>query len=422
MKNLNNNQTASGHKPIWAKTPLMQFLLLISLIFGYIDPTFSQTNIFVGTGTNTPSVATNPGAGANGASPYGICVGFGAMGKKLQIIYTAAQINAAMTAASYAPGASFINNVSWDISANIGGSNYSHAGYTIKMANVAQSQFANTTNAYVGAMTTVWGPTAQSYGASGTGFLVTHTLATPFQWDGTSNLLVEVCYTISGVASAATYGGVRRTLTASNQMIYNGGAAINCATSAYNIVVPAIPNVRFNVTSATPCAGAPAISTAGSATTCAGTPTTIGLTGLVGAAGYTYLWKQSATNGGPYVAASGANTNSTYTTPASLPFNPTYYICEVTCSNSSLMTPSNQGTVSLANFLTCYCTTNFSSAAATTARGLTNVTLNGNSININNTTAANTANPSPYNLYATPVANITSGLSLYFINYCWYSY
>lgn len=410
MKNLNNNQTASGHKPIWAKTPLMQILLLISLIFGYIDPTFSQTNIFVGTGVTTPSVGTNPSSGANGASPYGYCTSSGAMGKKMQIIYTVGQINTAMIAAGYTPGASFINNITWDISSNTGNA-ASHLSYTIKMANVAQSQFATTGSAYVGASTTVWGPLTQAFPSSGTGFLVTFTLGTPFQWDGTSNLLVEVCYTATTPFILTTYGGCRRTTTVSNQIIYNGGAAINCATAAYATLVAAVPNVRLNVSPATPCAGAPAISTAGSATTCAGTPTTIGLTGLVGAAGYTYLWKQSATNGGPYVAASGANTNSTYTTPASLPFNPTYYICEVTCSNSSLMTPSNQGTVSLANFLTCYCTTNFSSAAATTARGLTNVTLNGNSININNTTAANTANPSPYNLYATPIANITSGLT-----------
>lgn len=367
----------------------------------------AQTNIFVGTGTVNPSVGSNPGSTANGASPYGYCTSSGAMGKKLQIIYTAADIGAAMTTAGYSIGSSFIHNIAFDVSTATGAAN-AFNGYTIKMANVAQTNFAGAGSPYTGSLTTVYGPNNITYTA-GTGFVMTFTLPTPFQWDGTSSLLVEVCYTATTPFLITTYGSCRRTNTSGNQMLYNGGASINCATSTYATAVAGIPNARLNVSSATPCSGAPALANVVAGQQCMGNGQTLTLSGLAGAAGYTYLWKQSNTSGGPYTNASGINNTATYTTPGVLPFSTTYYKCEVTCSNSGLTTPSNYGTATYANFLTCYCNTDFSSAAATTVRGLRNVTLAGNNVTINNNTSANTANPSPYNLYATPVADLTTG-------------
>lgn len=406
-----NKDVASKCGVLKTSSSFRIYALLIALIVGSYGPNvFAQTNIFVGTGV-VATGGSSGGAVAANAGPYGICVGSGNMGKKLQIIYTAAQINAAMTTAGYTPTTSFINSITWDVSQAIGTGNPNNIGYTIKMANApALTTFATTGSQFAGAMTTVYGPTNTTF-AAGTGFTQQFNLPTPFQWDGTSSLIVEVCYTVSGVGIIGAYGACRRTATAGNQMIYNGGATINCATGAYATLVAAIPNARLNVSPATPCSGAPSVSTAQTTTVCPGTSGSIGLTGLVGAAGYTYLWKYSATSGGPYTAAAGTNTNSTYATPTTLPSNPAYYICEVTCSNSGLMTPSNQGTVTLANFLTCYCTTGFSSAAATSVRGITNVNLAGNTVTLNNTTGANTANPSPYNLYASTVADLTAGLS-----------
>ena len=178
-------------------------LLALSLTLFFVA-LFSQANaqtvIQVGTGSVAPSVGTNPSNGANGASPYGICVGSGNMGKIVQIIYTPSDINTAMTAAGYAPGASFISTTSWDISSNIGSTSYNHAGYTIKMANIAATSFTGTTP-YSGSMTQVFNGNV-SWASSGTGYMVTNTLPTPFLWDGTSSLLVQVCYTISGVGLA----------------------------------------------------------------------------------------------------------------------------------------------------------------------------------------------------------------------------
>ncbi|HRG58601.1 MAG TPA: GEVED domain-containing protein, partial [Bacteroidia bacterium] len=389
--------------------PLFVFGIAIS------SKLIAQTNIFVGTGTNVPSVGTNPGSGANGASPYGYCTSSGAMGKKMQIIYTAAQINAAMTAAGYTPGSSYIHHITWDISTNTGNA-ASHLNYTIKMANVVQSQFATTASAYAGASTTVWGPSTQAFPSSGTGFLVTFTLGTPFQWDGTSNLLVEVCYTATTPFILTTYGGCRRTATASNQIIYNGGAAINCATSTYASVVAAIPNARLGVTSATPCSGTPAIATVSSATPCTGTSAILNLSGLPGASGYTYLWKQSnsSTYPGTFTAASGTNNNASYTTPTTLPFTPTYYVCEVTCTNSGQTTPSTAGTVNYNTFLNCYCTGTYAAANAGT-RGITNVGIAAPAspiINNASTVLNGGAGATSYTLYtgSSPISN--AGLAL----------
>ncbi|HPH82244.1 MAG TPA: GEVED domain-containing protein, partial [Flavobacteriales bacterium] len=389
-------------KNMTPKFLVISFALLLILVGGQIGS--AQTVIQIGTGTLSPSVGTNPAAGIEGCSPYGVNVSSGAGGKKVQLIYTKAMIDAAMTTAGFTPGTAFIHNVGFNIT-GIVTSGFNHQNYTIKMANVAQADLSG--GYYTGASTTVYGPT--SFAPTATGWY-SLAIGTPFQWDGTSNLCVEVCYNYTGVGLITTYGGCQYTAVGgNNHMGFAGGAAASCATAfpGTGSQTNRLSNMRLTVTSATPCSGAPAVSTAGSATVCSGTTTNIGLTGLVGASGYTYLWKYSAVSGGPYTPASGTNTNSTYTTPASLPSNPAYYICEVTCSGNT--TPSNQGTVTLNSFLNCYCTSTFTSAAATTARGLTNVNLVGNSITINNTTAANTANPSPYNSYTTPVANITAG-------------
>ena len=148
----------------------------------------------------------------------------------------------------------------------------------------------------------------------------------------------------------------------------------------------------MTVSPATPCSGTPAVSTASTTTVCPGTSGTVTLSGLTGAAGYTYLWKQSSspTYPGTFAAASGTNNGGSYTTPTSLPFTPTYYMCEVTCSNSGLMTPSNAGNVSYNSFLNCYCTPTFSTGSGGGTDAISAVNL------VDNSGGALT--PTPFNL------------------------
>ncbi len=365
----------------------------------------AQTPIYVGTGTTNINGSSTTAAAVN-ASPYGINVGSGSMSKKLQIIYTKTQIDAALTAASLSTGSYFIHNLTFDVSTAVGTGNPNMLSYTVSMANAAQASFTSTSNPYTGSFTTVY--SANTTYSGGTGFTTPLALPTPFQWDGTNNLIVEVCYSVTGVSLIGNYGGCRRTTTTNNQIIYAGAANTNgCSLSSYNQVIPAICNVKFGVTSATPCSGTPNVSTAGSDVVCSGVSTNIGLTGLAPAANYSYLWKQSANIGGPYTPASGTNTNSTYDTPNTLPFNPTYYICEVTCNNSSMMTPSLPGTVSLNNFMNCYCTGTYASSTQTN-RGIAGVTLNGVPAISNTGTSATTT----YALYTGAPPQANAGLTI----------
>jgi hypothetical protein len=60
-------------------------------------------------------------------------------------------------------------------------------GYTIRLANTTNT---DATAQYTGAMTTVFGPVNYSPVVG----LNTHTFSTPFNWDGVSNLLIEICF------------------------------------------------------------------------------------------------------------------------------------------------------------------------------------------------------------------------------------
>lgn len=383
------------------------FVLMTMTLMLSSGLTNAQTVIQIGTGTGAPSVGTNPGVSANACSPYGGDVSFGACGKKIQLIYTKDMIETAMTNAGLTPGSAYISTVGFNIT-NLVNSSLSNAGYTVKMANVVQPDLL--TGYYSGAFTTVYGPQNTNFPSTGWFSL---NIATPFLWDGISNLCVEVCYTFNMPFIANSYGGCQYTnVGGNNRMGYSGGAGTTCATTlpGAGTQTNRLCNMRLTVTTAAVCSGTPPATSVSNAMVCPGISTNLVLTGLSGETGYSYLWKYSATPGGPYSPASGINSNATYTTPGTLPSNPAYYICEVTCDDSGLTTASSEATVSLNSLLNCFCTTNFSSAAATGARGITNVNLVGNSVTIDQNSGANTSNPSPYTLYSTPVADLTAGL------------
>ena len=226
---------------------MRNILLLPFLLLLMSTPSFAQTVIQVGTGVVTVT-GTSAGTTAVNASPYGVCVGSGNGGKHLQILYLATQINAALTAAGLTTGVPYvISTASWDVCTSVGTATCKNqVGTTIKMKNTAAASLAF--GSPQTGLTTVFGPTAITFPNS-TGYNVTNTLATNFTWDGTSNLVVEYCYTFTGVGIITAYGGCRRTNVGVVQMIHNGGAAVTCA-STFTTNVSAIPNVKFTVSSA----------------------------------------------------------------------------------------------------------------------------------------------------------------------------
>ncbi|MFA9220950.1 MAG: hypothetical protein ACEQSL_07170, partial [Sediminibacterium sp.] len=149
-----------------------------------VGQVFSQTVTIV-----TPTGGTALG-NTNGTGADPICRYYNSL--RYQVHYTAAELSAA----GITPGAT-ITKIAW----NVTESSVSMANYTVKMANTTQAN-GNAHNAV--ATTTV--KNAFTYAvALGYNDIV---LDFPFVWDGTNNLLVEVC---SGTTNPFTspYGGVQ---------------------------------------------------------------------------------------------------------------------------------------------------------------------------------------------------------------------
>jgi hypothetical protein len=219
----------------------------IGSLFFCIQALYAQTIITIGSGTGSPSVGINPGSGANACSPYGTNVGSGANGKKWQAIYTVDMINTAMSNAGLTPGPASFSTVGFNIT-RVVGSSYSHQGYTIKMANVAQADLSG--GYYLGAMTTVYGPAAFTNNTQGWFSL---NLINAFSWDGISNLCVEICYTGTTPFLITSYGGCQYTDVGGNvRMGFSGGSSstTNCATPLPGVgsLTNRLTNMRLTAT------------------------------------------------------------------------------------------------------------------------------------------------------------------------------
>ncbi len=121
--------------PFLSAAKKLRFFLIPVFVL-LMSHTYSQTVIQVGTGVVT-TVGSSTGTAAANASPYGVCVGSGNGGKKLQILYLASQINSALTTAGLPTGVPYvISTASWDVNTSVGTATCKNqVGTIIKMAN-----------------------------------------------------------------------------------------------------------------------------------------------------------------------------------------------------------------------------------------------------------------------------------------------
>lgn len=164
------------------------------------------------------------------------------------------------------------------------------------------------------------------------------TLQTPFTYDPTQSLIVEIAHTnLTG-----TGPGVLQTSGFTTRRTY--GTATSATPSGCDGL---LAHIGIDVTPASPCtspptAGTSTISTATSV--CPGTSLQLNLSGNSIGSGQTYVWQKSATLAGTYTDIS---------TSALTPFyaiNPTvsaYYRCAVTCGTSTTYSTPVQALVSL---------------------------------------------------------------------------
>ena len=159
----------------------------------FTTPVIDQTTTFyVRTGQNMPNTQIQVGEGtttssSSGYSPY--ATGWG--GYKTQYIFTAEELVAAGLSAGP------INKVGFEVTST---SDATRNGFTIHIGSTTQ---ATATNTHVGNLTQVYSNAAQSISLG----INNYTFTTPYLWDGTSNVVVQVCWSNNNTSQS---GGVVR--------------------------------------------------------------------------------------------------------------------------------------------------------------------------------------------------------------------
>lgn len=146
-----------------------------------------------------------------------------------QLLYTAAE----MTAAGFTAG----NISSLAFTVTSAGSGIAN-NYTIKLANSPATALGATFQ--TGAFTTVYN--AATYTA--VNGLNVHTFSIPFAWDGTSNIVVDICYTTPATGSSSTVAATTPAALSNASLLVSAGA---CSAAAGGVTYANRPLIRFSM-------------------------------------------------------------------------------------------------------------------------------------------------------------------------------
>ena len=204
----------------------MKKLLLVLLLLNSIQ-NFAQQAVEIGPST-TGTVAVSSAA-PGPAVPYN----YNSKSVHIQFIYTATEL-----LNGGAIGATNMDSIGWYVMSQIDGP---LLNYTIQMKNTSASNVA----AYDGAnLLTVYGPHSLQP-ATDTGWYMIP-FDVPFNWDGTSNILIDVCW---GFNTANTQSGTIKhfntSLNNDERIFSKSNSASLCGTAATNSQMFK-PFVRFN--------------------------------------------------------------------------------------------------------------------------------------------------------------------------------
>ncbi|MBK7555851.1 MAG: hypothetical protein IPI55_14955 [Flavobacteriales bacterium] len=117
---------------------------------------------------------------------------------RYQVVYTAAELNLAGM-----PAGASISALGFSVIEDNGPA---FPSYTVRMGHTAATNSAAHDAA---ALTTVFGPASYDATVVGAGVHDMITFSTPFIWNGTSNIRVDICTGGTSMAYATPYGGVR---------------------------------------------------------------------------------------------------------------------------------------------------------------------------------------------------------------------
>ncbi len=299
-------------RKIYLSSSLLNFILV--LVFSCsLSLAKAQTDISIGTGTvgNTGTTYPNPLQDFY-------------EGSRMQYLYLASEL----TAAGMGPGN--LNSIKYTVT-TLGTAGLIEQ-HTMRIGGTAVSTLSATTWETPGAV--VFGP-VNYQPVSGVN---TFTFATPYFWNGTDNILIEVCGGEPGNGTG-TWFTSNPVVPWTTGLTFNGshtyradnlGNLCGTATTTNTGTQTTRPNITFNWVPAAACTGTPVAGTAvaNPSSICLNIPFTINLTGTTVASGLTFQW-QSSTDNITFTNIAGATTSS-YTGTQSVS---TYYRAIVTCTS-----------------------------------------------------------------------------------------
>uniref|UniRef100_UPI004047341D beta strand repeat-containing protein n=1 Tax=Flavobacterium sp. TaxID=239 RepID=UPI004047341D len=347
-------------------------IFIISFFVFQVGSIYGQTwTVGTGTTSNTNS----------GITPFSTLYEDG----RIQYVYLASELT------SLGATAGLIHQFGFDWSSTGG---QPAENVNLKMANTTVT---NINSLQSPTWTNVWSSssvTPTRNGTAGSGYNL-WTLTTPFDWDGTSNIIIEICFDNSsfssnwGVRTTNLGSGVSRTYGFVTDG--NAGCSITTGTVATSSNRRHRPNARF--VRLTNCSGTPTPGNTISSSTSVASGSTVNLSlqNSTTGSGVTYQWQSAPTSTGTWTNISGA-TAATYT--ATVTAN-TWYQCIVTCSG-------NSGTSSPVGVSLTYCSPSSTSVDGT---GITNVTF-GVGPTVNNSTSTETNN---YGNYSAQIGALQQG-------------
>jgi len=190
-------------KLISGLTPSTTYQFQVQRVCGSSPSSYSSSSTFTTLSSSSSSNTTitlGTGTGTTGTAPYGT----GNMDERTQFIITKSQL----VAAGYISTSSFIKSLAFEVSS---ASSQTMKGFTIRIGHTTAASFTSTSfqNA---TMTTVY--SGNKVAATGWN---THTFTTPFTYNGTGNLLIDICWNNT---SSSSNSNVRCTATPTYQTNY----------------------------------------------------------------------------------------------------------------------------------------------------------------------------------------------------------
>ncbi|MEM0543480.1 GEVED domain-containing protein, partial [Flavobacterium sp. j3] len=184
-------------------------------LLGFASSNASASTICAGASTTLTAVLSSPGVatiGTQTTTEFGGSVyrhGFGSGDFRHQLIYTAAELTAAGVTAGN------LTSIAFNVT-SLGSGAYTN--FTISLGSASA---ATAVSAFQSVPLTQVFTQASFTPVSGVN---THTFQTPFSWNGTSDVLVNICYTVASASATSTLAATTPATSRNSQLLGTAGA------------------------------------------------------------------------------------------------------------------------------------------------------------------------------------------------------